>query len=855
MADRTLKAIITGSSAGAVAAFEETALAADATAVKASASAEASTAKMGGFFSKFGALAAGVVPGADVAFGSIGSKMEETSGKASGFAGALGAIPVPIVAIGAAALGVAGIAAKLGVAFDAAVQKISANADISSAAAQKIGQAFLNTAGTTTFSGQQIAEAFAPVAAQLGQTQGKALNAAQAMTVMRSAIDLAEASGTTLGAATGDLSKIMQAFGMKTNESAEAANSMFAASRAMGTSVDTVTASLGRVRGQLGAASPSLKDMSALMIDLSQHGEANSRAMTGVANSLAGLLAPSKTVAKAQAALGLTFRDGKGNMLPFSDIIGELQPKLAGLGNAQATAMLKSVGFGNASAKLVQTIEAGPAAFEKASNAIDKNGSVADNAAKTTNTFSGAWAKVKAGVEDALTSLGTKLAPVLTTVGNKLAEVVAWISNHWPQISAVISAVFNAIKPVITGFINQAKGIITTLTGIISFISDVFHGKWGKAWDDIKKIFDGVVQFIKGSIERFTAPFKLIEPALFLVWTDIKTGVSDAWDAIVNFFTAIPGRIVGALGDVVGIIGGSFASMGTWIDTNVLQPVVGFFTGLPNRLLTALGDIVGTVFGALLQAATWVNTNVLQPVLGFFTGLPGRIVTALGDVVGTIFAALLSAGTWVFQNVMVPVVGFFIGLPGNIVTALGDIVSTIWGGLKTAAQWVYDNVIGKVVGFFKDVGNDISKALGGVEGIIEAPFKAAWAVIGPIFDTIKSAISFITGGGGVGAGLNAGPASGGAPPGHKAGGGHVRAGETNWVGEQGMELFTPDVPGTITPNNRLGQGPLGGRGSGGTYIDNRVFNLTVPALTPQQLVDALKRYQQQNGSIPVKTTG
>ena len=44
----------------------------------------------------------------------------------------------------------------------------AANANIPVSAAQKIGTAFLNTAGTTIFSGQQIATAYASVAGQLG---------------------------------------------------------------------------------------------------------------------------------------------------------------------------------------------------------------------------------------------------------------------------------------------------------------------------------------------------------------------------------------------------------------------------------------------------------------------------------------------------------------------------------------------------------------------------------------------------------------------------------------------------------------------------------------------------------------
>jgi hypothetical protein len=62
------------------------------------------------------------------------------------------------------------------------------------------------------------------------------------------------------------------------------------------------------------------------------------------------------------------------------------------------------------------------------------------------------------------------------------------------------------------------------------------------------------------------------------------------------------------------------------------------------------------------------------------------------------------------------------------------------------------------------------------------------------------------------------------------------------VGEQGPELFVPGGSGTIVPNHRL-------RGGGGGVVQN----ITVVSNDPQQVVNALIRYQQRNGSIPIRT--
>jgi len=74
----------------------------------------------------------------------------------------------------------------------------------------------------------------------------------------------------------------------------------------------------------------------------------------------------------------------------------------------------------------------------------------------------------------------------------------------------------------------------------------------------------------------------------------------------------------------------------------------------------------------------------------------------------------------------------------------------------------------------------------------------------------------------------------------RASGGPVRQGGSYIVGEKGPELFTPGSSGSITPNNALG-------GGGNVTIN-------VNGGDPQQVVDALRRYQQLNGSVPIRVS-
>jgi hypothetical protein len=73
----------------------------------------------------------------------------------------------------------------------------------------------------------------------------------------------------------------------------------------------------------------------------------------------------------------------------------------------------------------------------------------------------------------------------------------------------------------------------------------------------------------------------------------------------------------------------------------------------------------------------------------------------------------------------------------------------------------------------------------------------------------------------------------------KAMGGPVMGGQSYLVGERGPELFTPGTSGNITPNGAMGGNQITVNVNGGD---------------PQQVVNALRRYMQLNGSVPIRVS-
>jgi hypothetical protein len=93
-------------------------------------------------------------------------------------------------------------------------------------------------------------------------------------------------------------------------------------------------------------------------------------------------------------------------------------------------------------------------------------------------------------------------------------------------------------------------------------------------------------------------------------------------------------------------------------------------------------------------------------------------------------------------------------------------------------------------------------------------------------------------------------------------GGPLGAGELSIVGEEGPEMFVPNTGGNIIPAMQTAKLMMGGGGPGpapvgGSAAAGIVVNIHGSATKAdgQAVVDALRRWQQRNGPVPVKVNG
>lgn len=774
MSDTTLRVLLTGDAAGAVRSFDEAAVAADESSMKMGDSMEKATGKVGGLFQNLGAKmqAAGLPFGEAVA--GIGDKFSEAETKGQKFGAAMSTLGGVTLAAGAAGLAAAGAEGiHLAMSFDTATSKIAAAAGISQKAAHDIGESFLSTAGSTTYSGTQIAQAYAGVAAQLGATQGHALSTAQALGVMKAANDLAEGSGTQLATATKALAATMQAYGLKAKDATATSNTLYMASKMTGTGVTTLAQAMQRMHSQLGAVTPPLSQTSALMVDLAKHGLTGRQSISAVSTSMQTLLKAATTATSAQQManaalqqlppslqsmaqgylqgtlsvtqltkatrkltptnaalmkqfmtaatqvtkstakykeLGLEVVNAQGKFVGMGSIITQLHQKIAGMSQAQQLAYLTTVFGATGARKMLDVIDAGPSAFDKATAAVTRQDAAHKAAEAATNNLKDQMEKLKVVAEDLGTRFGEVLIPKIEMLAHAVLDVIKWFEKHKDVALALAAVIGGVLSVAVATFaVNKIGQMVKSVGGAVDTL-----GRFGSKIGTLVSKLPGLgssTDAMAASVEADT------------------TAAGASMDAM-----AAQAETDGAA------VGASFDGMATAAETAAPE-VEAAGTMMGEGVSAAMGPIGIAIMAAItivtLLATHWKEVSkilldvwdgikaaaeaVWHALLAFFKMIWGAIKTVFFDatligIVASHWSQIEKDAVRIWDNI----VNFIKGIPSKIIAVFRDAGSWLLDVGKRLLDGLIHGIehgVGAVINGVKKVGSDIVGAFKSVLSI------------------------------------------------------------------------------------------------------------------------------------------
>lgn len=321
----------------------------------------------------------------------------------------------------------------------------------------------------------------------------------------------------------------------------------------------------------------------------------------------------------------MTGLDGVGNSKTLLQVLTPLSGVLASLTKNQdldrlALYLLAAADAGKKLNNVFQGLSSGVTAVKNVSSAVSdfsKGFSDADQAASDATgmwgTFGGKISSFGSLIQQAALKMG--LLRTATVEGTEAQE----------GLDVAMEA--NPIGLVIVGVAALAVGIYE-----LSKHSKAFRDFWKDAWKDIKDAFDDAFNWIKSHwatiLVALTGPVGLAVVAIVKRWTAIKNGFTDlfnhikqAWPTIVQvlespinlvvgFFEKLPGRIMGALGNLPGL----FKTLG-------VNAIIGLWNGI-----LSLGD---WLWGQIQNFVSTYITGPFKAILHIFS--PSRVFHGFGE--------------------------------------------------------------------------------------------------------------------------------------------------------------------------------------------------------------------------------
>ncbi len=438
---------------------------------------------------------------------------------------------------GVALTGLAISSVKTAAEFEASMKTVSAIGGVTGETFDAMRNQAMELGKTTSFSASQAADGmkFLSMAG---------FDAEQVMAAMPGVLDLAAASGTDLAVAADIASNILSGLGLEAEQTGKLVDVMAKATSSSNMDVIEMGEAFKMVAPMADVANLSMEGMAAIIGKMADAGIKGTMAGTGLKSAISRMLDPTKKMQEAMDKLGVSIKEPDGSMKNFIDILQEMEDKGAG-----ATEFVQIFGK-QAGVKLMAATKDGVGALKELKGTLeDSGGSAEEMANKQLEGLSGSLKILKSAFEGMQIAIGdsgllefvTQMAVQLTEFIPKIAE----FANKHPLITKVGLAI--TALAIAVGILG---GPITIVIGAIALLTAAWI-KWG---DDIKEVFEKVVDKIKAIMHKmkmaFIAPIKAMFEKVQAIMNKapdwmVPDGLRDGVDGVLDEFRRMEDEAVG----------------------------------------------------------------------------------------------------------------------------------------------------------------------------------------------------------------------------------------------------------------------------------------------------------------------
>lgn len=637
-----------------------------------------------------------------------------------------------LTAVSAALGAMAGYAVKVGSDFEAGMSEVAAisgatgdELDALTAKAKEMG-------ASTKFSATESAEALKYMAMAGWDTQSM-------LDGLPGIMNLAAASGEELGAVSDIVTDALTAFGLSASDAGHFADVLAKASSSSNTNVSMMGATFKYAAPLAGALGYSIEDCAQAIGLMANAGIKGEQAGTSFRAMLTRLASPTDDVAAAMSQLGISLTDAQGNMLPLSDVLGQLREGFAGLDEQQKAAMASTIAGQEAMSGLLAIVNAAPEDYEAlAASIADADGAAQSMADTMQDNLQGQITILKSAVEGLGIEFYESIQEPLKDVVKTGIGYIGELSSAFKEggLDGLVESLGSVFADAAARIVKSAPKLVSSaVSAIRSFVSGL-RGNTGQILDAAIEMGASLLQGVAEIVPELGAfaldligqfAQRLIDglPQMTQAGVDMLNSMAE------GLATGLPEFLANALPMIGQLAAGIRESAGQLVDAGI-----NLIMNLADGLIAAIPDLLANIPQIIIDLCGVINDNapkllmagvqlIGKLVMGLLQAIP-QILAAMPKIVEAIWS-VISAFNW-------------LDLGTNIMTFFRDGLKSMVSKIGEAGRSVFETVKNAIVNLpntLKNLGsNAVSGMANAIRGLLSTVGNAAKAVFTNIVNAV-----------------------------------------------------------------------------------------------------------------------
>ena len=565
---------------------------------------------------------------------------------------------------------------------------------------------------------------------------------AEAIAVMKSELQASVASGDDFKDVIKVSSQAIEAFGMKTNNTAKmvkntkrVVNDLAYASDVTATDFHSLGKGMEYVGDSANNAGFSIEQTSAALGELSNHGMEADKAGTGLRKAITSLASPTDTAIGALKEIGIkstkVFQDAKGNFKSLPAIFKIIEDHTKKLGGADKADIFKRI-FGQTGMQAAQVLTKYDGSLKKLTDDVTNAGKKGEYVQKLANKNSD---NAKMNVErfkmvgqQLQIMMGSKLLPVITRAAQDMTKAfnnkdtqkgLTWLIGGVAKLASGLLKIieFTSKHTKTIAAFGIALGSVLAVSKIARFIAATTDAI------DVIKNFTIVQKALNSSF--------LTNPIVLAVAAIVALGVAfyEAYKHIKPFRDAVNG-VVSAIGKwAKGTFKAAEKALSSFGKTvkNVMKGIGKFFTGKlgwEQSISHAIGKMTGSAKKAFKPVSN-VFKSFINGVKGIFKGF-GKV---LEIILIAPLALEVGIAIKIWRKIKKPVMSVVKAIKSGVskgFKAVAKVVSHVWKGITSATKKAWNLAYKYVIRPVAKVHKAVTKYIG---KLVTKTISKAWKTI------------------------------------------------------------------------------------------------------------------------------